>query len=164
MTLVVLSLGSNIEREKNLQFALDEIGRAYGHMEISPVYETVSVGFSGPSFLNFVVGINAHDSVEEVQAVIHDIERRAGRVRGEKTFGDRRLDIDILLFGDADLRASGKNIPRHEIEKYAFVLKPLADLYPESKHPVTEQAFHAMWNDFDQSSQQLELSDYRFRI
>ena len=67
-------------------------------------------------------------------------------------------------WSDADLRASGKNIPRHEIEKFAYVLKPLADLYPESKHPVTDQAFHVMWKDFDQSSQQLELSDHRFRI
>ena len=55
MTRVVLSLGSNIDREKNTRYAIDHITAKYGELEISPIYETSSVGFAGPPFYNLIV-------------------------------------------------------------------------------------------------------------
>ena len=94
---------------------------------------------------------------------LREIERRSGRIRGEKTFDSRILDIDIILFGQSDLRSTGMDIPRLEIEKYAYVLKPLSDLYPEMRHPVSGHSFAAMWEAFEHQSQKLRVSDFRFR-
>ena len=121
---VVLSLGSNIDREKNIRYAVSEIRACYGRVDLSPVYETSSVGFEGPTFLNLVAGLCSDEGVMDVRDTLREIEARAGRKRGRKTFESRILDIDILLYGEQNLRPQGLNIPRDEIERYAYVLKP----------------------------------------
>ena len=59
MSLVYLSLGSNIDREHHIKAALDALSDYFGALEVSKVYESVAVGFDGDSFYNLVVGINA---------------------------------------------------------------------------------------------------------
>ncbi len=150
---VVLGLGSNINREENIASAVDAIRTEYGKLDISPVYETESVGFQGAAFLNLVVGLQSLRTVEQIRAHMQDIEKSLGRVKGPKKFDDRVLDIDLLLYGD--LRDARCNIPRDEITKYAFVLKPLSDLYPDDIHPLTGETFLAMWRSFAVGSQML---------
>ncbi|MCY4219872.1 MAG: 2-amino-4-hydroxy-6-hydroxymethyldihydropteridine diphosphokinase [Gammaproteobacteria bacterium] len=150
---VVLGLGSNINREQNIASAVVAIRTEYGEIDISPVYETESVGFQGAAFLNLVVGLQSSKTVEQIRAQMQDIEKSLGRVKGPKKFDDRVLDIDLLLYGD--LRDDGYNIPRDEITKYAFVLKPLSDLYPGDIHPITGETFFEMWRSFDVGSQKL---------
>lgn len=145
MTQLVLSLGSNIEREKHIRFGISELTRIFGALRISPVYETAAVGFSGPDFFNLVVIAHTELKLEEAIDKIRAIETVAGRVRGEKKFQDRSLDIDILLFGDSDLHQLGYDIPRDEIEHAGYVLKPLADLLPQQRHPVSGEGFMQMW-------------------
>ena len=96
----------------------------------------------------------------DVREQLRDIEAKAGRVRGRKTFASRVLDIDVILFGDQNLRDQGYNIPRDEIEKYAYVLKPLADLYPDLTHPVTGETIAAMWQQFELKDQVLTVVDF----
>ncbi len=162
MTHVVLSLGSNIDREKNIRFAVAEIQERFGELDMSQVYEADSVGFSGPSFLNMVVGFDSADTLIEVRAYVREVERISGRVRGKKSFDSRILDIDVLLFGDNDLRNEGFNIPRDEICKYAYVLKPLSDLYPDRAHPICGQTYASLWAKFDQTVQQIEVAEFSF--
>jgi 2-amino-4-hydroxy-6-hydroxymethyldihydropteridine diphosphokinase len=159
VTHVVLSLGSNIDREKNIRFACKKISERFGEMEMSPIYETDSIGFAGPSFFNFILGIFTTEPILEIREFLRGIETAAGRIRGKKEFDNRILDIDVVLFGDYNLRPEGLNIPRDEIEKYAYILKPLSDLYPSLKHPISGKAFKQMWLEFDHT-QQLELSDF----
>jgi len=160
VTRVVLSLGSNIRREYNIRRAVTAIRKLYGELEISPVYETSSVGFDGPSFLNLVLGFYSTDSVESIRARLHEVEAKAGRVRGRKSFSSRVLDIDIILFGERNLRERGYNIPRDEIEKYAYALKPLSDLYPDLVHPVTGLTIKQMWHGFKPDNQTLTVTDF----
>ena len=145
MTQLVLSLGSNIEREKHIRFGISELTRLFGTLRVSPVYETAAVGFNGPDFFNLVAVADTALKLEEVIDKIRAIETVAGRVRGEKKFQDRNLDIDILLFGDADLHPQGYDIPRDEIEHAGYVLKPLADLLPQEQHPVSREPYIKMW-------------------
>ena len=160
MTHVVLSIGSNIDREKNTQYALDQIRRSYGELDISPVYETSSVGFVGPSFFNLIVGFQTDEPLQRIIENLKRIEGRAGRTRGPKTFDSRVLDIDVVLYGDKNFRGQGINVPRDEIEKYAYVLKPLADIYPDLVHPVTELKISEMWNNFEAKDQTLFLAEF----
>lgn len=150
MTQLVLSLGSNIEREKHIRFGITELQGIFGPLQVSPVYESAAVGFDGPDFYNLVVVTDTELVLEQVIARIQAIEAAAGRIRGEKRFQSRSLDIDILLFGEADLHPQGYDIPREEIGHAAYVLKPLADLLPRQRHPVSGEAFYSMWQSREQ--------------
>jgi len=59
MALIYLSLGSNIERYRRITAALDALTESFGELQLSSVYESVSVGFEGDSFFNLVVGIQS---------------------------------------------------------------------------------------------------------
>ena len=144
---VVLSVGTNNNREYNIRKAVRSIMDVYGKVEMSPVYETDSVGFSGHAFYNLVIGIHSDQSPDRIQQTMHAIEVDAGRIRGKKGHNNRVLDIDLLLYGDQVLHPR-LNIPRDEIERYAFVLKPLADLYPHHRHPVSDRSYLEMWKSF----------------
>ena len=63
---------------------------------------------------------------------------------GEK-FGPRTLDIDILLFGEEVIAFGKYSFPRKELVKYPFMLKPLVDVAPNLKHPVTREYFRNIW-------------------
>ena len=54
-------------------------------------------------------------------------------------------DIDILYYGD--MIDVDKNIPRGEITKFDFVLRPLYDLQPGHRHPVIMKTHYTMIND-----------------
>ncbi len=160
MTHVVLSLGSNIDREKNTRFAIDQIRKKYGELDISPVYETSSVGFVGPAFFNLIVGIHTDEPLHEIITALKQIENLAGRTRGPKVFDSRVLDIDVVLYGSQNFRDQGINVPRDEIEKYAYVLKPLADIYPDLIHPVTNNTIGQMWENFEIKDQTLFIAEF----
>lgn len=159
MTHVVLSLGSNIDKEKNIRFAVHEIARLFGELEISSVYEAQSIGFEGQPFFNLVVGFQCGDSLQNICASMRAIESSAGRVRGRKSFDNRILDIDVILYGDQVLYPE-YNIPRDEVENYAYVLKPLSELYPDISHPVTGISFASMWDQFDSAGQDIEVARF----
>ena len=99
--------------------------------------------------------------IEDVRAELKEIERQAGRELQEKSFGSRVLDIDVLLFDKLVLRPD-YNVPRDEIDNFAYVLKPLSDLYPDMQHPVTGQRFSQMWAGFDGEDQCVAVVDIGF--
>lgn len=162
MTQLVLSLGSNIERRKYICYGLRQLRDAFGELTHSPVYETAAVGFSGPDFYNMVVAVQTEIGLDDVIRAIQAIEAKAGRVRGSRAFNSRNLDIDVLLYGDADLRTEGRNVPRDEINHAAYVLKPLADILPQALHPVSGSSFGAMWAAFRDDQQVLRRVQFNF--
>lgn len=155
MARVYLSLGSNIDRESNIRSGLIELERQFGPLLLSPVYESEAVGFDGEPFLNLVAGLDTGLSAGELARRLHDIEVRHGRVRHERKFSSRTLDIDILTRGDAVGEIEGIRLPRGEILKHAFVLRPLADLAPEERHPELGRTYRQLWEESDFSGQRL---------
>ncbi len=151
MARVYLSLGSNIDAENNLRAGVHDLRNQYGSLQISTVYESEAVGFEGDNFLNFVVGLDTDDDVHTTQAHMNAIEEAHGRIRGAEKFSSRTLDIDILLYDDLIINENGLKLPRDEIEKYAFVLQPLAELAPDLKHPVSAMTYQELWDAFDKS-------------
>lgn len=162
MTTVFLSLGSNIDRERNIRSALDALAGLFGNVAISPVYESEAVGFDGEAFLNLVAQIDTALPVGELADVLRDIEARHGRVRGEKKFSSRTLDIDILTYGDTVGVVDGVALPRDEIVKHAFVLLPLADLAPDAVHPETCQRYAALREEKPFTGQRLWQVPFRW--
>lgn len=143
---VFVSAGSNIDPRANLETACKALKQHFGELELSPLYQSPAEGFSGPDFLNLVVGFETTESPGEIRKRLAELEARAGRDRSGGKFSSRTLDLDLLLYGnriDASLK-----LPHPDIERYAFVLKPLADLAPDLLHPVTGATIADLWQSF----------------
>ena len=64
MPRVALSIGSNVDRRRNIQAAVDALARDYQPIQLSPVYESAAVGFDGPPFLNLAICFETGESVD----------------------------------------------------------------------------------------------------
>ena len=162
MPRVWLSLGSNVDRERNIRAAVAQLGDMFGELVISPVYESEAVGFEGTPFFNLVVGIQTTLGIDEVVSRLHAIENNQGRVRGESRFISRTLDIDMLTYGSEIIEQGKTKLPRNEITRYAFVLRPLADVAGSEIHPITQRTYQALWADFDEADQSLWRASLQF--
>ena len=120
-----LSLGSNIEAEKNLDFAEKELNKILTNTKSSSIYRTKAEGFEGDDFLNSIISGDSIESFDELNKKLKSIEDAAGRNRSAAKFSARTLDIDIVLQID-----EGEEIlfESDEIEKYTFVSDPLKEL------------------------------------
>lgn len=145
MSRVYLSLGSNLEPEKHLRAAINELRMRFGELLVSPTYRTEAVGFEGPAFLNLAIGMDADLSPDALNQWLHALEERHGRRRDAPRWSSRTLDVDIVLYDDLVMQGEGNlDIPRNEL-KHVFVLKPLADIAPQTKHPVSGISMAALW-------------------
>ena len=159
MAQVYVSIGSNIERERNIDIALQALAAAYGELQQSSVYESAAVGFDSAPFYNLVVGFQTSDSPQAVQELLHRIEDSQGRLRtGE--LAARTLDLDLLLYDDLVIQEGRLMLPRPDIDRYAFVLGPLAEIAGERQHPVSGVRYADLWSAFDATGQELQRIDW----
>ncbi|UOA09091.1 2-amino-4-hydroxy-6-hydroxymethyldihydropteridine diphosphokinase [Methylobacter sp. S3L5C] len=147
-----ISIGSNIDKDKNTLISLQELERHFGELTVSSIYETEPVGFIGDSFYNLVVGFNSELSVKEVAKQLRQIELDNGRTRNSQKFSPRTLDLDLILYNDVILNDGRLQIPRDEIERYAFVLEPLAEIAPNLTHPTSHISYAKLWEKFDKTN------------
>ena len=97
-----LSIGSNIEATKNIDFAIYELGLILSNIEISSYYKNRAVGFEGDDFINLVIAGDSSLGFEELNINLKKIEDSSGRNRSAPKFSARTLDIDIVLQIDDD--------------------------------------------------------------
>ena len=76
-------------------------------------------------------------------AALLDIEQQMGRQRIQKK-GPRTIDIDILLFGDTIVDRPELTIPHPAMASRRFVLEPLAEIAPETRHPVLKKTVRTL--------------------
>ncbi len=159
MAQVYVSIGSNIGRRKHIGLALEALADRYGTVARSHIYESDAVGFDSDPFYNLVVGFDTVVPPLDLQEQLHAIEADCGRVR-TTDLKARTLDLDLLLYGRQVIAADGLTIPRDDIERYAFVLGPLAELAPDFKHPVTGLRIADMWANFNVDEQPMSRIDW----
>jgi len=125
-----LNLGSNIEPELNLPKATDLL-KTYGEIKAaSHVWESKSVGYDGPNFLNACVLFLTASPPENIKSeIIHPIEAALGRIRGADKNMPRTMDIDVIVFDE-------KPIMKLDYWDQAFIIAPLAELLPDFVHPI----------------------------
>lgn len=123
-----LSLGSNIDKERNIAEAVRLLAEAVSVVTVSSVYETVPVGNPNQeSFLNVAVVIETPLSAEALKAeVLVAIEDRLGRRRTKDKNAPRTIDIDIALFND--------EVRDPEISTRPHLAVPLSEVAPDYRH------------------------------
>ena len=133
MTRYAIGLGSNEgDRLANLRFGLERMESLGSLTGISSLYETEPVG--GPEqlpFLNAVVVLESELEPAMLLTELHGIEAEAGRVRRVR-WGPRTLDLDIITSNRSVVVSEQLEIPHPRADEREFVLRPLAELWPDA--------------------------------
>ncbi len=145
---VFLGIGTNLgDRERNLIDTLRMIREDIGTIQASSsVYETEPWGFeSEDRFLNMVVklttGLTPHLLLDKTEW----IELLLGRIRNEKKYSSRVIDIDILFYGNQVIDEDNLKIPHPRMRERRFVLVPLCEIAPDLVHPVLKETVSSLY-------------------
>jgi 2-amino-4-hydroxy-6-hydroxymethyldihydropteridine diphosphokinase len=147
MKIVFLGIGTNLgNRERNLRRAVARIEKIIGRvLNSSSVYETEPWGFRAEAdFLNIVVKVETQLAPSGLLGRILMIESMLGRIRGEKQYESRVIDIDILLYEDMIIDEESLKIPHPLMQKRKFVLVPLCEIAPELVHPLFKKSIRCL--------------------
>jgi 2-amino-4-hydroxy-6-hydroxymethyldihydropteridine diphosphokinase len=146
LKLVYIALGSNLgDRAEHLRQAREQIDAPdLRLLRASSIYETAPRDVEDqPWFLNQVIECETDLFPRQLLARLQKIERGMGRKR-RVAKGPREIDLDILLFGDAVVKAPELEVPHPRLTERRFVLEPLAELVPEKRHPGTRRTMREM--------------------
>jgi 2-amino-4-hydroxy-6-hydroxymethyldihydropteridine diphosphokinase len=146
-----ISIGSNIDKDKHIPASLKALTERFGQLTLSSIYESEPIGFAGDAFYNLIAGFDSDLDVKEIVEQLRQIELDNGRNRECKKFSARTLDLDLVLYGDLIINDGRIQIPRDEIERYAFVLEPLAEIAGHLRHPVSQVRYAELWDKFDKT-------------
>ncbi|WP_394494065.1 2-amino-4-hydroxy-6-hydroxymethyldihydropteridine diphosphokinase [Shewanella sp. ENK2] len=161
MARIYISLGTNIDPVEHMQSGLIDLYEQFGQLTLSRMFESEAVGFNGTNFLNMVAAADTEMSIADVVATFKRIEKQNGRIRGEKKFSPRSLDIDLLLY-DNEVCQFPIELPRGEILYNAFVLWPLAEVAPSLQHPKNTKTYQSLWEEYDKTSQNIWPVEFDF--
>lgn len=161
MKKVFLGIGTNLgEKEENLRKAIVSIGDNIGKVvRKSSLYETEPWGFtSGDNFLNMVAEVETKLTPSGLLGAILMIESQLGRIRGEKQYSSRLIDIDILFYEDLIIDEISLKIPHPQLYNRKFVLVPLSEIAPDLMHPVLKKSIVSLLNLCEDRSEVWKVS------
>ena len=153
MAQVFVGIGSSIDRQNNIRLGIQALRSTFGDVQLSPLYESEAVGFTGCHFYNLVVSFNSQLAPKEIINKLKAIEIEQGRPVKAIKFAPRTLDLDLLLHDQ--LIDSEIDLPRAEILSNAFVLLPLSEIAPNLTHPILKETYQTLWNEFPKTKQKL---------
>ena len=140
-TLALIGLGSNLgDRRAILDGAIAAMAETPGVevRAVSSYHETAPVG--GPAgqgaFLNAVAALQVALDIRSLHGRLLEIEQAQGRVRVVR-WGERTLDLDILLFGDEVIQDHSLTVPHPRMTFRRFVLAPAAEIARDIRDPLT---------------------------
>lgn len=136
-TSYAIALGSNRRSRygapaETLRAALAELRP----LAVSRIHMTPALGPAGRGFANAVAIVESKLAPDELLADLKALERSFGRRPGRR-WGPRMLDLDIILWSEGPWDGPGPIVPHVEFRNRAFVLKPLAELAPDWRDPIS---------------------------
>ena len=144
MPSVLITLGSNIDKEYNLPKSMEALRQqpTITLVTVSPIYETAPVGhssiqstFTQPTFYNAAAWIETELAPAALRELLRTIEVTLGRVRTADKSAPRPIDLDIAFYGQAKLTLAGRQIPDPDVARFPHLALPLADIAPTWQHP-----------------------------
>jgi 2-amino-4-hydroxy-6-hydroxymethyldihydropteridine diphosphokinase len=143
-----IALGSNLgNRELNLLQAVAEVGRLPGSRvtALSSFYETSPVGnINQDAFYNAVLRLStrldAHSLLTHLLRIEDENFKRVRTIHQ----GPRRMDLDLLLYGDGTINEENLVVPHPRLAERRFVLQPLCEIAPDLLHPLIRKTMHEL--------------------
>jgi 2-amino-4-hydroxy-6-hydroxymethyldihydropteridine diphosphokinase len=156
---VLIAIGSNIGRERNLPQALARLGQ-HPHIVlrvVSPTYESLPVGGSSgqPPFFNAAALIETNLEPSELKEALLAIECNLGRVRTADKYAPRPIDLDIALYDRDVLDIGGRRIPDPDLARFPHVALPVADVAPDWIHPELGETLAEIANNLHFSDKEI---------
>lgn len=150
---VYLSCGSNMgDRKAHLDGAVEAL-KADANCRVLRISDWVETkpygGVEQDDFLNGAIALETLYTPEGLLEKIHEIEYSHGRER-KVHWGPRTLDLDILLYEDSVMCTEELTIPHADMHNRYFVLRPLAQIAPYERHPLSGQTVRQMYENVDQ--------------
>ncbi|WP_109505944.1 2-amino-4-hydroxy-6-hydroxymethyldihydropteridine diphosphokinase [Nocardioides speluncae] len=136
---IFVSVGSNIAPAHNVRSVLSRLTRSGILREVSPTYWTQPIGIPQAGlFLNLVVRVAWDSDLASLRRQLTRMERALGRTCAQSGWQSRTIDLDIVLDGDVVTTYGDQpwRVPHPDIDQFAHVAVPLADLAPDMVHPA----------------------------
>ena len=158
MPTVYLGIGSNLgDRHAAIEAARQRLAALpqTTSVRLSPIYETAPVG--GPpdqgAFLNAAVELTTELTPDALLEHLQRIERDLGRPEETEriAWGPRVIDLDLLLYDNRRQETGALTLPHPHLHQRWFVLKPLADLAPDLRHPTLGRTIAALLDELEAS-------------
>jgi 2-amino-4-hydroxy-6-hydroxymethyldihydropteridine diphosphokinase len=143
------NLGDRLATLKSARLALEQHGLAI--VAVSDVYESAAFGPPQPDFLNAAALFEASLEPTHVLELLLGIEQAHGRVRRER-WGPRTLDLDLLFSPGLVMSTPTLTLPHPELSRRAFALRPLVDVAPTARDPVSGAPYAELLAALDSQS------------
>jgi 2-amino-4-hydroxy-6-hydroxymethyldihydropteridine diphosphokinase len=132
VTRVYIGIGSNVDDPAHqVRKAIDALRAAGEVVIVSSLYRTTPWGkIDQPDFVNAAVALDTQLRPRPLLHVLKRLERELGREERGERWGPRRIDFDILAYGDERVDEDDLVIPHPRLRERAFVLVPLAEIAP----------------------------------
>jgi 2-amino-4-hydroxy-6-hydroxymethyldihydropteridine diphosphokinase len=156
MVQAFVAIGSNLDPAERMVQAARAIRQRFPDARFSRCYRNPAFGFAGPDFYNAVAGFTTTLSVEALLPSLREIETRCGRARADPKWKPRKIDLDLLLYGDVVGAGLGYTLPRRDLLRRVYMLGPLAELAPDWLYPPSGPTIGQLWQQFPQSEHVLE--------
>lgn len=127
---VIVGLGGNIgdvaEMFRRARVAFEQLGA----VRVAPIYRTAPIGPAQPAYLNSALRVRWEPaSAQELIATVLTLEALLGRDRrGEERWGPRRIDLDVLLWGERVVHTPELEVPHPRLHERRFALRPAIEL------------------------------------
>ena len=149
MATAYIGLGTNMgDKRGNLIRASALLAERVGDvLALSSVYETEPWGFESENrFLNAVIVLSTPLSPWELLDATRLIEIEMGRIgKSGGSYHDRIIDIDLLMVDDQVIRSERLTLPHPLMRERRFVMEPLAEVAPDTRHPVSGKTMRELW-------------------
>ncbi len=161
-----LSLGGNMgDVESSFRMALKSLADAgLERLRVSSLYTTKPVGCEpgAADFLNAAATGFWKGSPFELLSLCKDLEARAGRPTIHPHWHSRPLDIDLILFGDLEVKTDTLTLPHPEASKRRFVLEPLSEIAPDIVFPGFGMTIMQMLGELPSGDATVEINPFKF--
>jgi 2-amino-4-hydroxy-6-hydroxymethyldihydropteridine diphosphokinase len=151
MVQAFVAIGSNVDPAERMLQAARAIRQSFADARFSRCYRNPAFGFAGPDFYNAVAGFTTTLPIEALLPSLREIEARCGRERADARWAPRKMDLDLLLYGDAVGSGIGYTLPRRDLLRRVYMLGPLAELAPDWLYPPSGPTIAQLWERFPQA-------------